>query len=92
MAENVLTPTLSLTVKSPSLLFELSIILNGLPTTKPCAELHVNVDTPLTDSKSSEAIATAGPKLRAYCPAKNDGSPVVVATETVLVDGIVEIL
>ena len=41
---------------------------------------------------SSEAIATAGPKLSAYCPVKNDGSPVVVATETVLVDGIVEIL
>ena len=81
-----------MTVKSPSLLFELSIILNGLPTTKPCAELQVYVDTPLTDSKSSELIATAGPRFRAYCPAKNAGSPVVVATETVLVDGTDEIL
>ena len=59
------TPTLSLTVKSPSLLFELSTILNGLPITNPCAELQVNVDTPLTDSKSSDDIATAGPRLSA---------------------------
>ena len=68
-------------------MFELSIILNGLPITNPWAELQVNVDTPLTDSKSSDEIATAGPKLIANWPDKNDGSPVVVATETVLVAG-----
>ena len=60
-----------MTVKSPNLLFELSIIRNGLPFTNPWAEEQVNVDTPLTDSKSSDAIATAGPKFIAYCPAKN---------------------
>ena len=47
----------------------------------------VNVDTPLTDSKSSDAIATAGPKFIAYCPAKNEVSPPVLAIATVFVLG-----
>ena len=81
----MLTPTLSLTVKSPRLLLELSIIRNGLPITSPWAELQVNVDIPLTDSKSSEDIETAGPRLSAYCPAKNDVSTVVFAIATVFV-------
>ena len=80
-----------MTVKSPSLLFELSIILNGLPITNPWAELQVNVDIPLTDSKSSDAMATAGPKLSAYCPDKNDVSTVVFAIATVLVLGTADI-
>ena len=76
-----------MTVKSPNLLFELSIIRNGLPFTNPWAEEQVNVDTPLTDSKLSDAIATAGPKFIAYCPAKNEVSPPVLAIATVFVPG-----
>ena len=71
---------------------ELSIILNGLPITNPWAELQVNVDTPLTDSKSSDTIDTAGPKLSAYWPAKNDVSPAVFAIATDLVEGTDDIL
>ena len=52
----------------------------------------MKVDTPLTDSKSSDDIATAGPKLIAYCPARNEVSPPVFAIATVLVDGTDEIL
>ena len=52
----------------------------------------MNVDTPLTDSKSSEDIETAGPKLSAYCPAKNDVSTVVFAIATVFVPGTDDIL
>ena len=45
------------------------------------------MDTPLTDSKSSDAIETAGPKFIAYCPVKNEVSPPVLAIATVLVPG-----
>ena len=37
-------------------------------------------------------MATAGPKLSAYCPAKNDVSPLVFAIATVLVPGTDDIL
>ena len=37
-------------------------------------------------------MAIEGPKLSAYCPAKNEVSPPVLAIATVLVDGTDEIL
>lgn len=47
---NVLIPTLSRTVKSPTLLFDVSITLKLDPATNPWASLVMIVEIPLNDS------------------------------------------